>query len=99
MIIVAGTVRIDSQHREEAIQLAMWMSAQTEAEPGCLGYRFYASLEDEYTILIFERWENAEALQAHFQTPHMGEFNRQLGGLLAGRPEIVRYSVSDQEPM
>ena len=99
MIVVAGTVRIVPHRREEAVRLALWMSTQTEAEAGCLGYRFYSALHDQDTILIFERWDSDAALQAHFQTPHMGEFSRQLGPLLAGQPEIVRYTVSDHAPI
>jgi quinol monooxygenase YgiN len=95
MILVAGTVRIKSVTRAEAIKLAVWMQHETRAEPGCLEYRFAEDLENPDTIHVFERWENLSALQAHFQTSHMARFNAQLPSYLAETPVITRYAISD----
>jgi quinol monooxygenase YgiN len=99
MILVTGTVRIHPERRQEAIELALWMSKQTEAEPGCLGYRFFANLEDPNTILVLERWENDDALRAHFRTTHMATFNAQLGAHLIESPTVVRYTIHEYGPL
>ena len=67
MILVSGTAKIRPERRHEVIQLAVWMQTQTQSEPGCMQYRFYADLEHPDTILVFEQWENDEALRLHFQ--------------------------------
>ena len=67
MIVIAGTIPIKPERREEAKQLALQMAAATHAEAGCLTYQFYADLADPNTFFIFEEWESEEALQRHFQ--------------------------------
>jgi len=37
MIVIAGTIPIKAEHREEARQLALWMAEETGKEAGCLG--------------------------------------------------------------
>ena len=43
------------------------------AEPGNLGYRYFAPLDDPETILLVDQWENQEALDFHHKTPMMQE--------------------------
>ena len=39
MIVVAGTVRVRPERREEGVRLALEMAEATRAEAGCLAYR------------------------------------------------------------
>jgi quinol monooxygenase YgiN len=93
MIIVAGTVTIRPEYRQQAIQSALQMALTTEVEDGCISYRFSADLQKPDTFCIFEVWETAEALERHFQTDHMRVFQQQLPQFLAGAPDIHRYEV------
>ena len=94
MIVVAGTVKVRPEQREAAVALAAWMSQQSEAEAGCLRYRFYSDINDANTFFIFEEWESEEALAHHFQTDHMARFQEQLPALVAGEMAIKRYGVT-----
>ena len=59
----------------EALRAAMIaMQAASLAEDGCEDYNFSVELADPGAIRITERWTSMEALAAHFQTPHMAEF-------------------------
>ena len=98
MILVAGTVKIHLEKREEATRAARAMAEATRKEPGCLSYRFYADIEAPDTFFLFEEWETEEALARHFATPHMAEFQAQLPGLLAGPLAFKRY-VATAAPM
>jgi len=93
MIVIAGTVPIHPERHAEAVQVALRMAAATEAEAGCISYRLYSDVGDPNTWLIFEQWENEEALLRHFQTPHMAEFRRQLPKYVTGPATIKRYTV------
>ena len=95
MVVISGTVHVKPELRQQAVERAIWMQRLVESEPGCLTYRFYADLEHPDLFRVFEAWESDEALQAHFQTPHMAEFNRALASLLNGAPQITRYLVSE----
>ncbi len=98
-IVVAGSVRIRPEHRQSAIEAALAMAAATRREPGCRAYRFSADLADPALFYVHEEWATAEALVAHFATPHMAEFNAILPGLLASAPEITRFEVSTSGPL
>jgi quinol monooxygenase YgiN len=99
MIIVTGLVAIRADRRGEAVALGRWMSEETEREPGCLRYRFYADLADPNLFLLFEEWETEAALHAHFQTPHMARFSAALPGIVAAPPAITRYDISGKGPL
>jgi quinol monooxygenase YgiN len=93
MIVIAGTIPIKPEHREEAKQLAIWMAEETRKEAGCLTYCFYSDLADPNTFFIFEEWESDEALGRHFQTEHMKKFQQQAPKLLAGKVSAKKYAV------
>jgi len=93
MIVIAGTIPIKPEHREEAKQLTLWMAEETRKEAGCLTYCFYADLADPNTFFIFEEWESDEALGRHFQTEHMKKFQQQAPTLLAGKVNAKKYTV------
>jgi quinol monooxygenase YgiN len=99
MTVVAGTVRVRPERRDEAIRVALTMARATQAESGCRTYRFYADLEDPAVFFIFEEWESEEALGAHFQTEHMAAFQAALPELVAGPPDIRFYSVASARSM
>jgi quinol monooxygenase YgiN len=99
MTVVAGTVRVRPEKRDEAIRVALTMARATQAESGCRTYRFYADLEDPAVFFIFEEWESEEALGAHFQTEHMAAFQAALPELVAGPPDIRFYSVASARSM
>ncbi|HEX9482358.1 MAG TPA: antibiotic biosynthesis monooxygenase, partial [Solirubrobacteraceae bacterium] len=39
-------------------------------DDGCIGYRFYADLEQPDRYIFIEEWRDDEALQSHFTRPH-----------------------------
>ncbi|MCA9971373.1 MAG: antibiotic biosynthesis monooxygenase [Anaerolineales bacterium] len=97
MIVIAGTVRIDVARRDEALALAQWISDASETEPGCLGYRIYADLADPATLFIFEQWTDEAALQAHFETEHLRQFQARLPEFVVGPMSIERFDVLRRE--
>ena len=99
MIVIAGTVRIMPERRDDAVRAALEMSEATRAEAGCLGYRFFADLADSALFFVFEEWESEEALARHFASEHMKVFQRHVPDLVAGPPAIRRYAIASVAPM
>lgn len=99
MIVVAGSVLVQEGKRERATELALAMSKATTAEEGCVDYTFYTDIENPNRFFIFEVWETQAALEQHFQTEHMRVFNTALPGILAAKPDIMRYEVSSAAPL
>ncbi len=99
MILIAGSVSIRPDRREEAVRAARTMAEATVKELGCISYRFSADLADPAKLFIFEEWESDEALARHFQTEHMREFREKLPGIVAGASVVKRYVVTSVSPM
>lgn len=93
MIVISGTVAINPALREKAVEVVLAMSKASEAEDGCITYRFYADLEDPNLFRLFEVWEREDALAAHFETAHMATFRKELPELVAGPMDMKRYDV------
>lgn len=94
MLVVAGEFRIDPDKRAEAVSAAVDMMAATRDEDGCVAYVFSEDLEEPGLFRVFEEWETAEALEAHFVTPHMAEFRSRLADVGITHRIVHRYEVS-----
>ncbi|MDX1733555.1 MAG: putative quinol monooxygenase [Halioglobus sp.] len=98
MIVVNGTVR-STQEAIAALQGAISaMETASRAEPGCQDYTFSIELNDSCVFRITEKWDNLESLQAHFQTPHMAEFQALMGKYPPESMEVHVYEVEEIDP-
>lgn len=99
MIVIAGTVSVRPDRREDAIRAALRVAEATRRETGCISYRFWNDLADPNLFLVFEEWESDEALARHFQTEHLRSFSAGMPGLVAAPPRIQRYVVESVGPL
>ena len=74
MIVIEGTVRIPGGRLESARPAMEAMIAASRAEGGCHEYAYSVDLLDSTLIRINERWESRAALQDHFRSAHMAEW-------------------------
>ncbi len=58
----------------------------SRAEEGCIDYTFAQDLLEPDSLVIYERWRDAEALAIHGKSAHMAEFQKAL----AANPPIGR---------
>jgi quinol monooxygenase YgiN len=82
MIVIEGTVRIPPDRLEEARPVMEQMIRASRAEAGCLDYAYSVDVLDPGLIRVSERWQDRDALAAHFKTAHMAtwrSFFPQLG--------------------
>jgi quinol monooxygenase YgiN len=52
------------------------MLEPTRAEPGCIDYDLYQSLEDPSVMFFYENWTDADSLHRHMNTPNFYRFVR-----------------------
>lgn len=93
-MVVAGEIRIDPEKRDDAVAAVLEMMAATRDEEGCVAYVFSGDLEDPGLFRLFEEWETAEALEAHFETPHMADFQAKIADVGVSQRIIHKYAVS-----
>jgi quinol monooxygenase YgiN len=94
MIVVSGLFEIESADLERALGAGREVAAATRQEPGCRAYAFYQDIETPARIRVFEEWDDAAALQHHFETPHFQRFIEVIGGIRILSREVKRYDVS-----
>lgn len=99
MLIISGVFEIRADKREDAFAVIRTMVAATEQEPGCITYRFYEDISQANRVLVYEEWESAENLAAHFETPHMAVFRAAIPDILVGSPKIMRHDVAESQEM
>ncbi|MDQ3934274.1 MAG: antibiotic biosynthesis monooxygenase [Actinomycetota bacterium] len=96
MIVVTAHARIKPEARDEAIAAAAKMRDASVQEPGCQEYGFWFAFDDPNRLLVFERWDDQAALDAHFATPHLAEFAQAIPSFVDGAPDIRRLVVDDE---
>ena len=62
-----------------------------------MSYDFFIGLRDPNTLVLFQEWENMAFLMAHYQTPHMKEFMKELPEVINGNITTRRYAVQNIE--
>lgn len=71
------------------------MVAPTLAEPGCLEYRVHRGEDDPTSFLLYERYLDADAYQAHQDSRHFETLARGQGiPLLASRTRTIYRELS-----
>jgi len=95
MIIVTAAITGKPGKRDELISKSQDVIKSTRLEQGNISYELLASTEDENVLLMFEKWENKEALDAHMQTEHFKAFGSAIGDLVAKGLDITIYSAEE----
>ena len=93
MIVVVGRVRTDAEKREALVRIGQAVAAASRTESGCISYRLYEDTETENEFVFVEEWENGEALQLHFATPHIREFMHEIPATIIAPPDVKFYTI------
>lgn len=97
MLMVYGTARIAESDIETLREAAEHMVTASRAEDGCHEYAYGFDMFDPTLMRIVEQWEDAEALEAHFATPHMSAWRKALGGMKIYEVELFTLAGEPQE--
>lgn len=61
-------------------------------DPGTLGYAVHRAVDDPNKFLVYEMYENREALTYHGQTEHFKALGQATRGMYTGRTEITFWN-------
>lgn len=99
MIQINGTITMKEGAIEAARDALVEMMEKSRAEDGCLDYCFAQDLSDPNRLILFERWRDEQALQAHMRSEHMARFQQTM----AANPPIARdlriYHTDEGQPL
>ncbi|MFN8017847.1 MAG: putative quinol monooxygenase [Acidimicrobiales bacterium] len=94
MIVVVGYLTIDPAKRAEAEAAIATLVPLTQAEDGCIDYRYSADLLVPGRINIIEQWASEDAMNVHMGQAHFAEFMAAIGPCIGGDVEVTRHDVS-----
>lgn len=94
MIIVAGTVRVPPAKLDEARGIMEKMIAASRAEDGCIDYSYSVDVLEPGLVRVWEVWRDREALQRHFQMPHLAEWRAAWPAFGISDRKLAIYDVS-----
>jgi quinol monooxygenase YgiN len=87
-VVVVAEIGIADGKREEALAALRTLCEETHAkDEGCLLYALQLDPADESRVFMVEKWESAEALQAHGATDHIKALG--ASGTLGGTPTVT----------
>jgi quinol monooxygenase YgiN len=80
MLIVHARAEVSDDALAALKPVADKMVAASNLEPGCISYAFAMDQQTPGLMRIVEVWQDQAALDAHFKTPHMAEFQAAIKG-------------------
>jgi quinol monooxygenase YgiN len=98
LLLVIGRVQCPPERRNELVAQLEEMQDNSRREDGCLRYGFFEAVEDPLSFIAVEEWADREALDRHFNQPHLHEFSRRLLELISARPEVAIHEVAETQP-
>ena len=82
MVTIIFRVKMKEGKEDEALAALRKMTETVEAqEKSTLAYMFMRPVDNPSEVVLFESYENDDALQAHTKTPHMDELKKAFGEL------------------
>ena len=95
MIVVIGHFRLPPEQMERARPLMAWVIAASLAETGCSAYAYAEDVCEPGLFRVSEAWESREALEAHFATGHMKQWQQERETLGFHDREVTAYEAGD----
>lgn len=79
-VVVVAEIHPFPESRDEVIAAFIDLIPEVHAEDGC---EFYALHEGEDRLVMIEKWQSREALDAHLEGPVIKDLQARLAGKLA----------------
>jgi quinol monooxygenase YgiN len=91
MYAMFATLKVKAGHADEFERLLSELAVPTRAEQGTKLYVFGRSTEPD-TFLMMERYDDKNALKAHYSSAHFQRLAPKLALCLDGEPSAIRFT-------
>jgi quinol monooxygenase YgiN len=98
-LIVAGTVRAPPEQLDGLRPHMLAMMTASRAEEGCIEYGYAEDVGEPGLIHVFEIWTGPDALDLHFQTPHMAAWRAAWPSFGVSDRRLFAYEVAAERPI
>ncbi|MCH2658425.1 MAG: antibiotic biosynthesis monooxygenase [Dehalococcoidia bacterium] len=90
--LIAKLTALDGKETEMKSALEKMVAAVDQTEPDVSHYELHVSNENPCEFYFYERYENAEAQNAHRTTKHMRQLGQTLKDITGAKPEITQLT-------
>ena len=97
MIFITAKFRVLPEHADDWPSISREFTEATRAEEGCLWFDWSRSLDDPTEYVLVEAFRDDDAGAAHVQSDHFRAAQRELPPHLAETPQIVNFSVPQDD--
>ena len=94
MLIVTGSVEARPESIGRLLELGLVHVQRSRQEPGCRLHSLHRDVENDLRVVFIEHWDDAEALQAHFEVPASRAFVREAAALATRPPEMSIFEAA-----
>ena len=98
-VVIAGTVDVAPERREQALREAQPLIEEALSEPGCIAYDWTLDVFDAGRIHVFEEWESEQTLIQHLAAPSYVNMLAHLGKVGIKAAVTRKYRVDLDEPV
>jgi quinol monooxygenase YgiN len=98
-VVLVGQFRLTVESLEAAREPMARVVAATRAEPGCIKYAYAPEPGDPGLFHVSEVWESQAALDAHFTSTHMKQWQVDRAELGMLERKITAYTVSGSKTL
>ena len=99
MIIIAGTIDLDPDRRQEALEEACALMGETRDQKGCQHYLWAADGFVPGRIYVYEQWDDSDALASHYANRYYKDMLALIGRYRPRQVEVQKYRVDHHEPV
>jgi quinol monooxygenase YgiN len=97
MIFITAKFRIKPEEADDWPAIAGSFTQATRAEPGCLWFDWYRSLDDPTEYVLVEAFRDGDAGAAHVNSAHFKQAQQDLPRHLVATPKIISQSVDQDD--
>ena len=99
MIVITGEIELHPEDVWPATYHVTRMMEASNKEDGCIIYKFYTDLLNPRRFRLYEEWRDQAALDAHFASEHMAEFQKHLKTFRILDRNIRKFEVTESTPL
>ncbi|KAB1929879.1 antibiotic biosynthesis monooxygenase [Micromonospora sp. ALFpr18c] len=94
MLIITARFRVRPEDAEQWPETVAALTRATRAEAGCLWFDWSRSVDDPNEYILIESYRDEAAMQAHLQSDHFRQAQRDLPPRLAETVQTVRATIA-----
>jgi len=89
IVTVVATIKVKDDMVNNVRKELESLVTATVQEEGCINYNLHQSIDESSLFIIYENWENKDALDRHMATPHFTAWREKAKDLLADIPQVT----------